>query len=92
MTCAVSIDVHVPGAVYQALHAQLLERTGGQAGGLLAHLARPNAEGFQVLEVWDTKPAMATSTTPSSHPSPPRPPSPHPPGPIPTVQPPSRRF
>jgi hypothetical protein len=55
MTCAVSIDVHVPAAVYQALHAQVLERTGGQAGGLLAHLARPTADGFQVLEVWDTK-------------------------------------
>ena len=29
MTYAVSIDVHVPAAVYQALHAQHLERTGG---------------------------------------------------------------
>jgi hypothetical protein len=55
MTYAVSIDVHAPAAVYQALHAQLLERTGGQVGGLLVHLARPTADGFQVLEVWDTK-------------------------------------
>jgi hypothetical protein len=29
MTYAVSIDVRVPAAVYQALHAQHLERTGG---------------------------------------------------------------
>jgi hypothetical protein len=58
MTYAVSIDVHVPAAVYQALHAQHLEhleRTGGQVDGLLVHLARPTADGFQVLEVWDTK-------------------------------------
>jgi hypothetical protein len=52
---AVTIDVHAPAAAYQALHAQLLHRTGGQVGGLLVHLARPTADGFQVLEVWDTK-------------------------------------
>ena len=55
MTYAVTIDVHAPAAVYQGLHAQLLERTGGQVDGLLVHLARPTADGFQVLEVWDTK-------------------------------------
>ena len=55
MTYAVSIDVHAPAAAYQALHAQLLDRTGGQVDGLLVHLARPTADGFQVLEVWDTK-------------------------------------
>ena len=55
MTYAVTIDVHAPAAVYQALHAQLLQRTGGQVDGLLVHLARPTADGFQVLEVWDTK-------------------------------------
>ena len=52
---AVTIDVHAPAAVYQALHAQLLQRTGGQVDGLQVHLARPTADGFQVLEVWDTK-------------------------------------
>ncbi len=55
VTYAVTIDVHAPAAAYQALHAQLLERTGGQVDGLLVHLARPTADGFQVLEVWDTK-------------------------------------
>jgi len=55
VTYAVTIDVHVPAAAYHHLHAQLLERTGGQADGLLVHLARPTADGYQVLEVWDTK-------------------------------------
>jgi hypothetical protein len=55
VTYAVSIDVHAPAAAYQALHAQLLQRTAGQADGLLVHLARPTPGGFQVLEVWDTK-------------------------------------
>ena len=52
MTYAVSIDVHVPAAVYQALHAQLLQRTGGQVDGLQVHLARPTADGFQVGTSW----------------------------------------
>ena len=55
MPYAVTIDVHAPAAVYQALHAQLLQRTGGQVDGLQVHLALPTADGFQVLEVWDTK-------------------------------------
>lgn len=55
MTYAVTIDVHAPVAVYQGLHTQLLERTGGQVDGLLVHLARPTTDGFQVLEVWNTK-------------------------------------
>ena len=55
VTYAVTIDVRAPAAAYQALHAQLLQRTGGQVDGLLVHLARPTADGFQVLEVWDTK-------------------------------------
>jgi hypothetical protein len=55
VTYAVTIDVHAPAAAYQALHAQLLQRTGGQVDGLLVHLARPTADGFQVLEVWATK-------------------------------------
>jgi Phosphotransferase enzyme family len=55
VTYAVTIDVHAPAAAYQALHAQLLQRTAGQVDGLLVHLARPTADGFQVLEVWDAK-------------------------------------
>jgi hypothetical protein len=55
VTYAVTIDIHAPAAAYQALHAQLLQRTAGQVDGLLVHLARPTPGGFQVLEVWDTK-------------------------------------
>jgi hypothetical protein len=35
VTYAVTIDVHAPAAAYQALHAQLLQRT----AGTLVHLA-----------------------------------------------------
>jgi hypothetical protein len=55
VTYAVTIDVHAPAAAYQALHAQLLQRTAGQVDGLLVHLARPTPGGFQILEVWDDK-------------------------------------
>jgi hypothetical protein len=55
VTYAGTVDVHAPAAAYQALHAQLLQRTAGQVDGLLVHLARPTAGGFQVLEICDTR-------------------------------------
>jgi hypothetical protein len=52
MTYAVTIDVQAPVAMYRDMHQRLLELTGGKADGLLVHLARPVADGFQILEVW----------------------------------------
>ena len=82
MTYAVTIDVHAPAAAYQALHAQLLERTAGQVDALLVYLARPTAErGSRSSRSGTPRPATTTSTTPSSHPSPPKAASPRPPDP-----------
>ena len=81
MTYAVTIDVHAPAAACQALHAQHLEPTGGQGDRLPVHLARPTAGGFQVLEAGTPRPATTVSTTPSSHPPPPKSASPRPAGP-----------
>jgi hypothetical protein len=55
MTWGVTIDVAAPVELYDALHAALLERTGSSVEGLLVHLARETAGGFQVLEVWESK-------------------------------------
>jgi hypothetical protein len=41
--------------LYDAMHARLLERTGGSVEGLLVHLARETDEGFQVVEVWESE-------------------------------------
>ena len=46
------VDVAAPAAVYDAVHAELLRRSGGHVDGLIVHLSRATGGGFQVLEVW----------------------------------------
>jgi hypothetical protein len=41
--------------VYDAVHARVLDRTGGTADGLLVHVARATDTGFQVVEVWESR-------------------------------------
>ena len=55
MSWGVITDVAAPVEVYDAVHARVLDRTGGLADGLLVHLARPTGTGFQVVEVWESK-------------------------------------
>jgi len=55
MTYAHVIDVPAPVEMYDALHAEILRRSGATVDGLLVHVGRPTATGFQVLEVWETR-------------------------------------
>ena len=55
MTWGVITDVAAPAEVYDAVHARVLDRTGGRVDGLLVHLARATDTGFQVVEVWDSR-------------------------------------
>jgi hypothetical protein len=55
MTYAYVVDVPAPIELYDAVHAEVVRRSGGHADGLLVHLARATATGFQVLEVWESK-------------------------------------
>jgi hypothetical protein len=55
MTYAVTMDVAEPVELYDAVHRALLERTGGTVDGLLVHLARQTGDGFQVVEVWESR-------------------------------------
>jgi hypothetical protein len=57
MTWGVVIDVPVPAEMYDAVHAEVLRRAGGRTEGLLLHLGRATATGFQVIEVWESKEA-----------------------------------
>jgi hypothetical protein len=52
------VDVPAPAAVYDATHAELLRRTGGHVDGLVVHLCRATAAGFQVTEVWTDREAF----------------------------------
>jgi hypothetical protein len=55
MTYGVIVTVPAPVDTYDALHRELLRQTGGNVEGLLVHIARVTQEGFQVIEVWETK-------------------------------------
>jgi hypothetical protein len=55
MTYGFVMDVPAPIQFYDALHAELARRTSGAVDGLLVHVARPTAAGFQVMEVWESK-------------------------------------
>ena len=47
--------VPAPVHMYDAVHAEILRRGEGKADGLLVHVGRPTHEGFEVLEVWESR-------------------------------------
>ena len=55
MTYGVVVDVTAPVEMYDTLHRELLRVTDGSVEGLLIHLGRATADGFQVIEVWESK-------------------------------------
>jgi hypothetical protein len=55
VTYAHIIDVPAPVEMYDALHAEILRRSGATVDGLLVHVGRSTASGFQVLEVWESR-------------------------------------
>ena len=58
MTWGLITDVAAPAQVYDAMHARLMDLTGGTADGLLVHLARATETGFQIVDVWESKEAF----------------------------------
>ena len=55
MTLGVITDVSAPVELYDAVHAAMLERRGPAFDGLLLHLVRPTADGFQAIDVWESR-------------------------------------
>jgi hypothetical protein len=49
------MDVPAPAEVYDALHAEVNRRSSGPVDGLLMHVGRATRDGFQVIEVWETR-------------------------------------
>ena len=47
--------VLAPVQMYDRMHAEVLKRAGNSVDGLLVHIGRPTADGFQTLEVWESK-------------------------------------
>jgi hypothetical protein len=52
---AILSRVPAPAEMYDALHAEVLRRGDGKGEGLLVHVARATDDGFEVLEVWDSR-------------------------------------
>jgi len=47
--------VPAPVEMYDAVHAELVKRVGTSLDGLVVHVGRATTDGFQVLEVWESK-------------------------------------
>jgi hypothetical protein len=41
--------------MYDGMHAEMVKQAGTSIDGLLVHVGRATAEGFEVLEVWQSK-------------------------------------
>lgn len=55
MQYAFVMDVPAPVEFYDAVHAEVVRRSGGEVSGLLLHVGRATATGFQVIEVWESR-------------------------------------
>ena len=55
MAFGISMDVAAPVDFYDALHAEIARRSSGPVDGLLLHVGRATRDGFQVIEVWESR-------------------------------------
>ncbi len=55
MTHGLVMNVPAPIEFYDALHAEIARRTTAGVDGLLLHVGRATGDGFQVVEVWESK-------------------------------------
>ena len=47
--------VPAPVEMYDAVHAEMIQQAGISIDGLLVHVGRATTDGFQTLEVWESK-------------------------------------
>ena len=55
MTYGVVINATAPIEMYDAVHRDVVAQLGSEVQGLLLHVARHTTDGFQVIEVWESK-------------------------------------
>jgi hypothetical protein len=44
-----------PVEMYDGMHAEMIKRAGTSVDGLLVHIGHATTNGFEVLEVWESK-------------------------------------
>ncbi len=47
--------VPAPVETYDRMHAEMIKRAGPSVDGLLVHVGRATTDGFQIVQVWDSK-------------------------------------
>ena len=47
--------VPAPVETYDRMHAELIKRAGPSVHGLLVHSGRATTDGFQIVQVWESK-------------------------------------
>ena len=47
--------VPAPIEMYDGMHAEMVRRVGMSVDGLLVHVGRATTDGFQTLEIWESK-------------------------------------
>jgi hypothetical protein len=55
MALGVIFNVPMPVDMYDAVHAELLKQSGQAVDGLVLHVGRSTSDGFQVIEVWESR-------------------------------------
>ena len=55
MTHGLVMKVPAPTDFYDALHAEVGRRSTGRADGLLLHVGRVTDDGFEMVEIWESK-------------------------------------
>jgi hypothetical protein len=56
MTYGVIVRVSAPIEAYDASHAEVMKAAGDSTGtGLISHVARQTADGFEITEIWESK-------------------------------------
>jgi hypothetical protein len=55
MTHGLVMNVSAPIEFYDAVHAEVARRSPAGVDGLLLHVGRVTGDGYQVLEIWESK-------------------------------------
>ena len=68
MAYGVITEVDAPAETYDQVHAEVVRRAGPNSPGLLLHVGRATDQGFQVIEVWESKEHFAAFNRDVMHP------------------------
>jgi len=63
MTFGIVFDIPAPIEFYDLLHAEVSRRIGDSFDGLLVHIGRATDQGFEIMEIWESREQWDRFTT-----------------------------